>query len=73
MSQSDLKDVYRCGTYRRRGLNGCTSHHIRMDKLLKIYVQKVKHNSAVMLEQRYSPAFALARMDFVTQLKNRYY
>ena len=54
MSRSELKDAYRCGTYHRRGLKGCTSHHIRVDKLdelLKIYVQKVKDNSAAMLER----------------------
>ena len=54
MSRSDLKDAYRCGTYHRRGLKGCTSHHIRVDKLdelLKLYVQKVKDNSAAMLER----------------------
>ena len=54
MSRSDLRDAYRCGTYHRRGLKGCTSHHIRVDKLdelLKIYVQKVKDNSAAMLER----------------------
>jgi NADH pyrophosphatase NudC (nudix superfamily) len=31
MSRRDLKDAYRCGTYHRRGLKGCTSHHIRVD------------------------------------------
>lgn len=54
MSRSDLKDAYRCGTYHRRGLKGCTSHHIRVDKLdelLKIYVRKVKDNSAAMLDR----------------------
>ena len=54
MSRSDLKDAYRCGTYHRRGRKGCTSHHIRVDKLdelLKIYIQKVKDNSAAMLER----------------------
>ena len=54
MSRSDLKDAYRCGAYHRRGLKGCTSHHIRVDKLdelLKVYVQKVKDNSAAMLER----------------------
>ena len=54
MSRRDIKDAYRCGTYHRRGLKGCTSHHIRVDKLdelLKIYVQKVKDNSAAMLER----------------------
>ena len=54
MSRRDIKDAYRCGPYPRRGLKGCTSHHIRVDKLdelLKIYVQKVKDNSAAMLDR----------------------
>lgn len=54
MSRRDIKDAYRCGTYHRRGLKGCTSHHTRVDKLdelLKLYVQKVKDNSAAMLER----------------------
>ena len=54
MSRSDLKPAYTCGTYHRRGRKGCTSHHIRVDKLdelLKSYVRKVKENSAVMLER----------------------
>lgn len=54
MSRSDLRDAYRCGTYHRRGLKACTSHHIRVDKLdeiLKLYIQKVRDNSAEMLEQ----------------------
>ena len=54
MSRSDLKDAYRCGEYHRRGLKACTSHHIRVDRLdelLKLYIQKVKDNSASMLER----------------------
>jgi len=54
MSRRDIKDAYRCGTYHRRGRKGCTSHHIRVDKLdelLKLYVQKVKDNSAAMLDR----------------------
>lgn len=54
MSRADLRDAYRCGAYHRRGLKGCTSHHIRVDKLdelLKIYVRKVKDNSAAMLDR----------------------
>ena len=53
-SRRDIKDAYRCGTYHRRGLKGCTSHHIRVDKLdelLKIYIQKVKDNSAAILDR----------------------
>ena len=54
MSRPDLRPAYTCGTYHRRGLKGCTSHHIRVDKLdevLKRYVQVVRDNSASMLAQ----------------------
>ncbi len=54
MSRSDLAPAYTCGTYHRRGLKGCTSHHIRVDRLdelLKGYVQKLADSSAAMLEQ----------------------
>ena len=53
MSRRDLRPAYTCGTYHRRGLSGCTSHHIRVDKLdelMKLYLKKVKDNSANMLE-----------------------
>lgn len=54
MSRRDIKDAYRCGEYHRRGVKGCTSHHIRVDKLdelLKIYVHNIKDNLAAMLER----------------------
>ena len=54
MSRSDLAPAYTCGTYHRRGLKGCTSHHIRvetLDALVKDYVQKVRDNSSTMLER----------------------
>ena len=54
MSRRDLSPAYVCGTYHRRGLKGCTSHHIRVDKLdelLKLYVQKVMGNSQSLLAQ----------------------
>ena len=54
MSRRDIKDAYRCGEYHKRGLKACTSHHIRTDKLdelLKIYIRKIKENSAVMLDR----------------------
>ncbi len=54
MGRRDLSPAYTCGTYHRRGLKGCTSHHIRVDKLdelLKIYVRKLADNSAFMLER----------------------
>ena len=53
MSRKDLSPAYTCGTYHRRGLKGCTSHHIRTDLLdttLKAFIRKVKENSAGMLE-----------------------
>ena len=54
MSRSDLQPAYTCGTYHRRGKKGCSSHHIRVDKLdelLKIYVRKVMDSSAAMLDR----------------------
>ncbi|MBQ2903593.1 MAG: recombinase family protein [Clostridia bacterium] len=48
------KSAYTCGTYHRRGLKGCTSHHIRVDKLdevVKLYVEKVMQNSAAMIDR----------------------
>ena len=54
MSRSDLAPAYTCGTYHRRGLKGCTSHHIRVDRLdelLKGYVRKLADSSAAMLAQ----------------------
>lgn len=54
MSRRDLAPAYTCGTYHRRGLAGCTSHHIRVDKLdelLKSYVPKLLENSSAMIEQ----------------------
>ena len=54
MSRKDLSPAYTCGTYHRRGRSGCSSHHIRVDKLdelLKLYVKKVQENSRSMLDQ----------------------
>ncbi len=54
MSRSDIAPAYTCGTYHRRGLKGCTSHHIRvetLDALVKDYVRKVRDNSSTMLER----------------------
>ena len=53
MSRSDLKPAYTCGTYHRRGRNGCTSHHTRvdiLDHLVKRYVQRVRDNSSAMID-----------------------
>jgi len=54
MSRPDLAPAYTCGTYHRRGTKGCTSHHIRvekLDELLKRYVQVVRDNASSMMEQ----------------------
>ena len=54
MSRKDKKPAYTCGTYHRRGIKGCTSHHIcveKLDELLKIYVEKLMENSASMIEE----------------------
>lgn len=54
MSRADLPQAYRCGTYHKRGIKGCTSHHTRvdmLDELLKSFIQRVKDNSESMLEQ----------------------
>ena len=54
MSRGELRPAYTCGTYHRRGRSGCTSHHIRTDKLdelLKRYVQQVMDHSKDMLQR----------------------
>lgn len=54
MSRKDLRPAYVCGTYHRRGRCGCTSHHIRadrLDELMKHYVRRVMEHSSEMLEQ----------------------
>ena len=54
MSRKDMKPAYTCGTYHRRGRDGCSSHHIRvdvLDQMLKLHVKMVMDNSAVMLER----------------------
>ena len=54
MSRPDLAPAYTCGTYHKRGLKGCTSHHIRidtLDDLLKIYVERVMKNSEKMIAE----------------------
>ena len=53
MSRSDLKEAYRCGEYHKRGLKGCTSHHIRvytLDAIVKSYLQMVRDTSSEMID-----------------------
>lgn len=54
MSRPDLAPAYTCGTYHRRGRAGCTSHHIRVDKLdelMRLYIRRVMNGSAAMIEK----------------------
>ena len=54
MSRGDIAPAYICGSYHRRGLKGCTSHHVRvdfLDRLLKDYVRMVRDNSADMIKE----------------------
>ncbi|MGN0579157.1 MAG: stage V sporulation T C-terminal domain-containing protein, partial [Ruminiclostridium sp.] len=54
MSRGDLAPAYTCGSYHRRGLKGCTSHHTRtdfLDELLKDYIRTIRNNSEEMIEK----------------------
>lgn len=54
MSRPDLSPAYTCGTYHKRGLNGCTSHHIRvdvLDRLLKEFILRVRDNCKGMIDE----------------------
>ncbi len=52
MSRPDLAPAYTCGTYHKRGLKGCISHHIRVDMLdtmLKKYIERTMMTSDTMI------------------------
>ena len=54
MSRPDLAAAYTCGTYHKRGLKGCTSHHIRvdvLDNLLKSFICLLKENCRSMIDE----------------------
>ncbi|MFI3254617.1 MAG: stage V sporulation T C-terminal domain-containing protein [Eubacteriales bacterium] len=54
VSTSKSVGGYRCGTYHKRGLKGCTSHHIREDFLdftVNCYIEKLMTSSKAMLDQ----------------------
>ena len=54
MSRPDLAAAYTCGTYHKRGLKGCTSHHIRvdaLDDLLKTFIRLLKENCQSMIDE----------------------
>ena len=53
-SRADLEPSYICGTYHKRGLKGCTSHHTRfdfLDGILKDYIALIKNNCKDMVEK----------------------
>ncbi len=46
--------AYTCGSYHRRGLQGCTSHHTKcavLDEALKEYIRMVRDNSQEMISR----------------------
>ena len=54
MSRPDLAPAYTCGTYHKRGLKGCTSHHIRVDHLdglLKSFIRLLRDNCQGMIDE----------------------
>lgn len=54
MSRPDSAPAYTYGTYHKRGLKGCTSHHIRIDLLdtmLKKYIERVMMNADAMIAE----------------------
>ncbi len=54
LTRSDLKEGYRCGEYHKRGIKGCTSHHVRadtLDAIVKAYLQMVRDTSSDMIEK----------------------
>ena len=54
MSRPDLSPAYTCGTYHKRGLKGCTSHHIRvdvLDRLLKEFILRMRDNCKGMIDE----------------------
>lgn len=53
-SRPDLEPSYICGTYHKRGLKGCTTHHTRfdfLDSILKDYVRLIKENCKDMIDE----------------------
>jgi len=53
-SRPNLAPSYICGTYHKRGLAACTSHHTRidvLDELVKSFVLRVRDNASEMLTE----------------------
>ncbi len=54
VSSAKRPPAYTCGTYHKRGLKGCTSHHIKcetLDGILKDFITKARDSSTEMLKQ----------------------
>jgi hypothetical protein len=54
ISSAKRPNAYTCGTYHKRGLKGCTSHHTlesTLNLLVKRYVENVRDNAAEFIEQ----------------------
>ena len=52
ISNPNRAPAYTCGSYHKRGLKGCTSHHTRcdvLDEALKSYIKMVRDNSREMI------------------------
>lgn len=52
ISNPNRDPAYTCGSYHRRGLQGCTSHHTKcavLDEALKSYIRMVRDNSQEMI------------------------
>ncbi len=77
MSRPELAPAYTCGTYHKRGLKGCTSHHIRVDMLdtmLKKYIQRIMMTSDVMIAElekaiKNEPDTMKSNLDSVAELE----
>lgn len=78
MSRPELAPAYTCGTYHRRGLKGCTSHHIRvdvLDELIKSYLTMVMDNSKDMLDElernlKAEPTYIDSNANLINKLEN---
>ena len=54
ISNPKREPAYTCGSYHRRGLQGCTSHHTKcsvLDEALKSYIRMVRDNSQDMIRK----------------------
>ena len=79
MSRKDLKEAYRCGTYHKMGLRGCTSHHIRadvLDQVVRSFLTDVRFTCADTIDKLQKAIVGeadsvKANVDTVTMLTNQ--